>query len=56
MLQLRFRYRPAAFPDAARHFFGVWRPRSDYEADDRPPVEIMSQEYRPDDPEAEEEV
>lgn len=47
---------PATFPEAARYFFGGWLPQSGYEADDRPHFEILSQECRPDDPEAEEEV
>lgn len=47
---------PSDFPKTSQYIFGTWLPQSKYELDDRPQFEIMDDEYRPDDPEAEEEV
>ncbi len=47
---------PADFPKTAARIFGQWLPAYAYELDDRPHFEIMGPAYRPDDPEAEEEV
>lgn len=47
---------PQDFPTTAQYIFGTWLPQSEYELDNRPHFEIMSPAYRPDDPNAEEEV
>lgn len=39
-----------------QHIFGVWLPESQYELDDREHFEVLPPEYRPDDPNAVEEV
>lgn len=44
------------FPKTLQYIFGQWLPSSSYSLDDRPQFEIMTKEYRPDDPEAMEEV
>lgn len=43
-------------PATFRYIFGEWNPASEFEVDDRPHFEILQPAYRPDDPEAEEEV
>ncbi len=40
----------------SRYIFTEWLPASTYELDDRPHFQLMPPAYRPDDPEAEEEV
>ncbi len=47
---------PQDFPKTAQYIFGTWLPQSEYTLDNRPHFEIMSPAYRPDDPNAEEEV
>jgi len=47
---------PSAFGKTASYIYGEWMPGSDYELDARPHFEIMSEAYRADDPNAEEEV
>ncbi len=47
---------PSDFPKTSQFIFGSWLPNSDYELDNRPQFEIMDDQYRPDDPGAEEEV
>ncbi len=47
---------PSAFPQTAQHIYGTWLPNSGYQLDDRPHFEIMGPDYRPDDPQAQEEV
>ena len=44
------------FPRTAAHIFGTWLPRSGYELDTRPHFAVMPAGYRPDDPDAEEEI
>jgi AraC family transcriptional regulator len=44
------------FGQTARFIYGVWLPRSNYRLDDRPHFNRLPEGYRPDDPEAEEEV
>ena len=53
-----FRHRgtPAQFVQTAQFIFGSWLPQSGYKLDNRPHFERMAPGYRPDDPEAEEEV
>ncbi|MBL7924834.1 MAG: GyrI-like domain-containing protein [Bacteroidia bacterium] len=46
----------AAFSSTVSYIFGTWLPRSEYLLDARPHFEILQEHYRPDDPEAEEEV
>lgn len=46
----------SAFADTARHIYGEWLPGSIYELDDREHFEVLGPSYRPDDPEATEEV
>ena len=46
----------ATFPESLRHFYGAWLPHSGYQLADRPHFEILGPEYRPDDPQAREEV
>ena len=46
----------AAFPRTAQYIFGTWLPGSEYELDDRPHLAVMGPNYRPDDPDAEEEI
>lgn len=45
-----------AFEDAARYIYGEWLPRSDYALADREFFEVLGPSYRPDDPEASEEI
>jgi AraC family transcriptional regulator len=45
-----------AFPKTFQHIFGVWLPNSEYRLDNREHFEIMEENYRPDDPNAVEEV
>jgi AraC family transcriptional regulator len=47
---------PSDFPETAQYIFSTWLPNSEYALDDRPQFELMDDQYRPDDPEAEEEV
>lgn len=47
---------PETFPNTSQYIFGEWLPNSGFEVDDRPHFEIMADDYRADDPEAEEEV
>lgn len=55
---LTFIYRGTVmeYPATARYVFGEWLPASEYIVDDRPHFEIIPEGYRPDDPNAEEEV
>ena len=46
----------AAFPATARQIYGVWLPGSGYRLDARPHLAVMGPGYRPDDPDAVEEV
>lgn len=46
----------STFPETAGHVYGTWLPNSPYELDDRPHFAAMGPQYRPDDPEAEEEL
>lgn len=46
----------SAWPQTARRIFGEWLPASGRQLDARPHFEVLSADYRPDDPEAEEEV
>lgn len=39
-----------------RYIFGTWLPASGYVLDDRPHFEVLGPGYRPDDPEAEEDI
>ena len=47
---------PAAFPKTAQYIYGQWLPRAAYQLDDRPHFEVLGPDYRPDDPQAQEEV
>lgn len=47
---------PSDFPKTAKYIFGEWLPNSEYELDDREHFEIMGEDYRPNDPNATEEV
>ena len=47
---------PSDFPATSGYIFGEWLPASGYAVDDRPHFEIMTADYRPDDPEATEEI
>jgi AraC family transcriptional regulator len=53
-----FRHRGPASegPRVFGYIFGTWLPASGYALDDRPHFEVLSPDYRPDDPEAEEEI
>lgn len=46
----------SAFAATARYIYGEWLPGSAYELDDREHFEVLGPSYRPDDPEATEEV
>lgn len=46
----------SAFARTYQYIFGTWLPTSDYLLDDRPHFDIMGPGYRPDDPEATEEI
>lgn len=47
---------PQQFPKTLSFIFQKWLPESLYEVDDRPHFELLNENYRPDDPEAKEEV
>lgn len=47
---------PKQFPKTASFIYGQWLPKSNYELDTRPHFEILSENYNPKDPDAEEEV
>lgn len=47
---------PGDFPKTSQYIFGKWFPSSGYELDNRPQFEVMYDQYRPNDPDAEEEV
>ena len=44
------------FPATSGYIFGEWIPASEYAVDQRPHFEIMTADYRSDDPEAKEEI
>jgi len=44
------------FPKTAQYIFGQWLPNSEYELDQREHFELLDSTYRPNDPNAEEEV
>jgi AraC family transcriptional regulator len=44
------------FSKTSQYIFGTWLPASDYLLDDRPHFEIMSDKYKNDDPDSEEEI
>ncbi len=46
----------SAFAKTFQHIYGVWIPQSEFELDSRDQFEILGPNYRPDDPNAEEEV
>lgn len=46
----------AGAPETFGYIFGTWLPRSSYVLDGREHFEILPEDYRPDDPEAKEEV
>lgn len=46
----------SAFARTYQYIFGVWFPASGYRLDDRPHFDVMGPGYRPDDPEATEEI
>lgn len=46
----------SGFSDALNAIFGQWLPGTDYQLDDRPHFEVLSEHYRPDDPNASEEI
>ncbi len=46
----------SAFAKTFQHIYGIWIPQSKYELDNRDQFEILGENYRPDDPNAEEEV
>lgn len=39
-----------------RYIFGTWLPKSEYDLDDRPHFEVLSDKYKNNDPESEEEI
>lgn len=47
---------PADFPKTSRYIHQEWMPNSFYELDNRPHFEIMTEDYSPNDPDAQEEV
>lgn len=47
---------PGALPQTLQIIFGDWLPRSGYQVDNRPHFDVMGADYRPDDPDAEEEI
>ena len=51
----RFRGLPAQVAALMQHIFLEWIPASEYEVDDREQLAFMPEDYRPDDPDAEEE-
>lgn len=44
------------YPQTARNFFGSWLPDSAYQLDDRPHFEVMTPQYQPNDPNAQEAI
>lgn len=46
----------SAFVRTYQYIFGVWLPASGFRLDDRPHFDVMGPGYRPDDPEATEEI
>ncbi|MCA9740580.1 MAG: GyrI-like domain-containing protein [Deferribacteres bacterium] len=46
----------AAYPKTAQFIFGVWLPSSGYQLDEREHFDLMEADYRPDNPNAEEEI
>lgn len=46
----------SAFAKTFQYIFGQWLPGSGFESDDRDQFEVLSGNYRPDDPNAQEEV
>jgi len=46
----------STFPQTLQHIHGVWLPASEFQLDERPHFEILSEDYVPTDPNAEEEV
>lgn len=46
----------SGFPDTMKSIFNEWLPSSEYELDNRPHLAIMGADYRPDDPDATEEI
>lgn len=46
----------STFPLTMQYIFGEWLPKSEYLLDNRAHFEILPESYRPDDPEAREEV
>jgi len=53
-----FRYKGMASEagEAFRHIYMEWLPSSGYIPDDRPHFDVLGKDYRPDDPEAEEDL
>lgn len=47
---------PSEAPRTMQHIFGIWLPNSEYKLDNRPHLAIMGPNYRPDDPQAKEEI
>lgn len=47
---------PPEFAKTSAFIYGVWLPNSEFELDERPHFEVMSANYHPADPKAEEEV
>lgn len=47
---------PEMFPKTSQYIFEEWLPSSGFELDNRPHLEIMDKNYRPDDQQAEEQV
>ena len=47
---------PNDFPQTAEFIFGKWLPNSKYELNNCPHFEILSDQYKPDDPNAEEQI
>jgi len=47
---------PQEFAKTSAFIYGVWLPNSEFELDERPHFEVMSANYHPADPNAEEEV
>lgn len=51
-----FRGPAHSYPPTAAYVYGEWIPAAGYEVDVRPHFEILPADYRPDNPEAEEEI
>jgi len=47
---------PSAYPKTMGFIMGQWLPNSDYVLDNRPHFELITADYKPNDPEAEEEI